>query len=121
MYLEILTVEESDKRNYLYNYIKNALKKGASRKAAIMAAYNRFYKGDIAKEFVRGAQEQGGLITMEDLANWKPIEEEPTHTNYKGIDVYKLQAWTQGPSLLQAFIFRTVVLANQYSATKMSP
>jgi gamma-glutamyltranspeptidase len=22
--------------------------------------------------------------------------------NYKGIDVYKLQAWTQGPSLLQA-------------------
>jgi gamma-glutamyltranspeptidase/glutathione hydrolase len=67
-----------------------------------MAAYDRFYKGDIADEFVRGCQEQGGLITKQDLANWKPIEEEPTHVNYKGIDVYKLQQWTQGPSMLQA-------------------
>ena len=97
-----------------------ALKKGASRKAAIMAAYNRFYKGDIAKEFVRGAQEQGGLITMEDLANWKPIEEEPTHTNYKGIDVYKLQPWTQGPALLQALnILENVDLKSMgYNSTK---
>jgi gamma-glutamyltranspeptidase/glutathione hydrolase len=67
-----------------------------------MAAYNRFYKGDIAKEFVRGCQEQGGLITMEDLAKWKPVEEQPLSINYKGIDVYKLQQWTQGPSMLQA-------------------
>ena len=79
-----------------------ALKKGASRKAAIMAAYDRFYKGDIAKEFVRGSQEQGGLITLQDLATWKPIEEEPLKVSYKGIDVYKLQQWTQGPMLLQA-------------------
>lgn len=79
-----------------------ALKKGASRKEAIMAAYDRFYKGDIADEFVRGCQEQGGLITKQDLANWKPIEEEPLHTNYKGIEVYKMQEWTQGPVLLQA-------------------
>ena len=79
-----------------------ALKKGATRKAAIKAAYDRFYTGDIAKEFVRGAQEQGGLITLQDLANWKPIEEVPTHTTYKGIDVYKLREWTQGPAMLQA-------------------
>lgn len=81
---------------------QQALKQKKSRKDAIMAAYNRFYKGDIAKEFVRGCQEQGGLITMEDLAKWKPIEEEPLHVNYKGIDVYKLQQWTQGPMLLQS-------------------
>jgi gamma-glutamyltranspeptidase / glutathione hydrolase len=81
---------------------QEALKKGKSRKEAIMAAYDRFYKGDIAQEFVRGCQEQGGLITMNDLANWKPIEEEPVHVNYKGIEVYKLQQWTQGPMLLQS-------------------
>jgi len=81
---------------------QTALKKGKSRKEAIYAAYDRFYKGDIAAEFVRGSQEQGGLITMQDLANWKPIEEEPMHVNYKGIDVYKLQQWTQGPMLLQS-------------------
>jgi gamma-glutamyltranspeptidase / glutathione hydrolase len=81
---------------------QQALKKGKRRKEAIMAAYNRFYTGDIAQEFVRGCQEQGGLITLNDLAQWKPVEEEPLHTNYKGIEVYKLQQWTQGPAMLQA-------------------
>jgi gamma-glutamyltranspeptidase/glutathione hydrolase len=79
-----------------------ALKNKKSRKEAIMAAFDRFYKGDIAKEFVRGAQEQGGLITLEDLAKWKPRVEEPLHVNYKGIEVYKLSQWTQGPMLLQS-------------------
>ena len=81
---------------------QQALAQHKTRKEAIMAAYNRFYKGDIADEFVRGCKEQGGLITKEDLANWKPIEEEPEHINYKGIEVYKLQAWTQGPAMLQS-------------------
>ena len=80
---------------------QQALKKGKSRKEAIYAAYDRFYKGDIAHEFVRGCQEQGGLIIMEDLSNWKVKIEEPLMTNYKGIDVYKLQQWSQGPVFLQ--------------------
>ena len=81
---------------------KQALAQGKSRKEAIMAAYDRFYKGDIAQEFVRGVQEEGGLITMQDLANWKVHIEDPTKTTYKGIDVYKLQFWHQGPAMLQA-------------------
>jgi gamma-glutamyltranspeptidase/glutathione hydrolase len=79
-----------------------ALKKGKSRKDAIYAAYDRFYKGDIAKEIVRGTREQGGLFTEEDLAGWKVHIEEPVMTNYRGIDVYKLNVWTQGPAMLQA-------------------
>lgn len=81
---------------------QNALKQKKSRKEAIYAAYDRFYKGDIAEEFVRGSKEQGGLITMEDLNKWKVLEEEPVMTTYKGIEVYKLQSWTQGPVMLQA-------------------
>nr|WP_310098448.1 gamma-glutamyltransferase [Algoriphagus sp. 4150] len=81
---------------------KQALAAGKTRKEAIYAAYDRFYKGDIAKEIVRGTREQGGLFTEADLANWKVKIEEPLHVNYKGIDVYKLQEWTQGPALLQA-------------------
>lgn len=80
---------------------QQALKKGKNRKEAIMAAYDRFYKGDIAKEIARGCQEQGGLITEQDLANWKVKIEEPLMTTYRGIDVYKCQQWTQGPALLQ--------------------
>lgn len=78
-----------------------ALKKGKTRKEAIYAAYDRFYKGDIAKEFARGCQEQGGLITEQDLANWKVKIEEPMMTTYRGVEVYKLQQWTQGPAMLQ--------------------
>jgi gamma-glutamyltranspeptidase/glutathione hydrolase len=86
----------------LVNAEQEALRRHKSRKEAIYAAYDRFYKGDIAEEFVRGCREQGGLITMEDLAAWKPVIEEPLHVNYKGIEVYKLQQWTQGPVLLQS-------------------
>ncbi|MES1226605.1 MAG: gamma-glutamyltransferase, partial [Bacteroidota bacterium] len=42
------------------------------------------------------------LITTDDLAKWKVIQEEPMKVNYKGIDVYKLSQWTQGPAMLQA-------------------
>jgi gamma-glutamyltranspeptidase/glutathione hydrolase len=79
-----------------------AKKAGKNRHDAIMAAYDRFYKGDIAKEFARGSQEVGGLHTAEDLARWKVKIEEPVKVTYKGIDVYKLDVWTQGPAMLQA-------------------
>jgi len=81
---------------------KQALKSGRDRKAAIYAAQERFYQGDIAKELVRGVREAGGLFTLEDLARWKVKIEEPVHTSYKGIEVYKLTTWVQGPVMLQA-------------------
>lgn len=81
---------------------KAALAAGRSRKEAIKAAYDRFYRGDIAQEIVRGTREQGGLFTLEDLARWEVKIEEPLSTRYKGIDVYKLREWQQGPVMLQA-------------------
>ncbi|HEY4640171.1 MAG TPA: gamma-glutamyltransferase [Thermoanaerobaculia bacterium] len=80
---------------------QQALKAGKSRKEAIYAAYDRFYKGDIAQEIARSSQEQGGLITVDDLAKWRVHIEEPVKTTYKGIDIYKLNVWTQGPVMLQ--------------------
>src|SRR5436309_10299878 len=81
---------------------QQALRRGKNRHDAIMAAYDRFYRGDIAQEFVRGLQEEGGLITLTDLANWRVKVEEPLMTTYRGIEVYKLQQWSQGPAMLQA-------------------
>lgn len=81
---------------------KAALAAGKDRKAAIMAAYERFYRGDIAQELVRGTQEHGGLITLADLDRWRVKLEPPVSVNYKGVDVYKLTVWTQGPAMLQA-------------------
>ena len=81
---------------------RRALAAGADRKAAIQAAYDRFYRGDIAEELVRGTREAGGLLTMADLDGWRVRFEEPVSTTYKGIEVYKLTVWTQGPAMLQA-------------------
>jgi gamma-glutamyltranspeptidase/glutathione hydrolase len=81
---------------------RRALATGVDRKAAIRAAYDRFYKGDIAEQLVASVRAQGGLFTREDLANWQVRIEEPVKTTYKGIDVYKLTVWTQGPVMLQA-------------------
>ena len=81
---------------------QTALKQGKGRKDAIRAAYDRFYRGDIGRELVRGAREEGGLITMEDLARWRVRIEEPVSTTYRGIAVYKLPFWQQGPAMLQA-------------------
>jgi gamma-glutamyltranspeptidase/glutathione hydrolase len=80
---------------------RDARRAGKSRKQAIYAAYDRFYKGDIARELVRGVREEGGLITLDDLARWKVKIEEPLSTDYKGVTVYKLPAWEQGPVMLQ--------------------
>src|SRR6266498_2986381 len=81
---------------------QQALRRGQNRHDAIMSAYERFYRGDIAQEFVRGLQEEGGLITLSDLANWRVKIEEPVMTQYRGIDVYKLPPWSQGPATLPA-------------------
>ena len=81
---------------------KEAISSGKNRKEAIYEAYKRFYEGDIAEEIARSTQEQGGLITKEDLKNYEVYIEEPLKTSYKDIDVYKLTTWVQSPVLLQS-------------------
>ncbi len=88
--------------NKLVETEREALKSGKNRKEAIYEAYKRFYEGDIAKEIARSTQEQGGLITLEDLKNYKVHIEEPLKITYKNIDVYKLTTWVQSPVLLQS-------------------
>jgi gamma-glutamyltranspeptidase/glutathione hydrolase len=81
---------------------RSALAAGRSREQAIQAAYDRFYRGDVAEEIVRGVREQGGLMTLQDLDRWRVELEEPATIDYKGIEVYKLTHWVQGPVMLQA-------------------
>ena len=79
-----------------------ALAAGKSRKEAILAAYDLFYRGALAKDLVAAARGEGALFTAEDLARWKVKLEEPVSTTYRGIEVYKLTTWTQGPALLES-------------------
>ena len=80
---------------------QQALDEGKNRKEAIYAAYERFYRGDIARELTEATQQAGGLITLADLDQWQVYIEEPVSTTYNGIEVFKLNSWVQGPVLLQ--------------------
>ena len=99
---------------------KRALNRGASRQAAIRAAYDLFYRGELGAEFAAAVQRQGGLITREDLATWQVKIEAPRSTRYRGIDVYKLDTWVQGPVMLQALnILETFDLKSMgYNSTR---
>ena len=78
-----------------------ALATGRTREQAILAAYDRFYRGDIAEELVAATRAAGGLFTLGDLDRWKVYIEDPVSTSYKDIEVYKLNHWVQGPVMLQ--------------------
>jgi gamma-glutamyltranspeptidase/glutathione hydrolase len=73
-----------------------ALKKGKSRADAIQAAFDRFYKGDIAQEFDRFFRKNQGLLTAADLAAYQPQWGEPVHTTYRGYDVYSSHPSSRG-------------------------
>jgi gamma-glutamyltranspeptidase/glutathione hydrolase len=75
---------------------QTALKAKKSRAAAIDAAFDRFYKGDIAQEFDRFFKENHGSLTAADLAAYKPEWQEPVHVGYRGYDVYSNPATSRG-------------------------
>ena len=75
---------------------QNAIKSGKSRAEAIQAAFDRFYKGDIAQEVDRFFKENHGAMTAADLAAYRPEWSEPLHTTYRGYDVYSNPATSRG-------------------------
>ena len=75
---------------------QQALAGKRTRSQAIMAAFNRFYKGDIAQEFERFFKENGGLLTAADLAAYQPQWTEPLKTTYRGYEVYSNPSTSRG-------------------------
>ena len=85
-----------------------------SREAGIRAARDRFYTGDIAERMVRFTREQGGWLTMQDLAEFHVAVEEPVKTTYRGYEVYACGPWCQGPVVPQTLnILEQYDLASQ--------
>lgn len=75
---------------------QDALRAGKSRSEALQAAFDRFYKGDIAQEMARFYQENGGDFTLEDFARYEPIWAEPVHTTFRGYDIYSSPSTSRG-------------------------
>jgi gamma-glutamyltranspeptidase/glutathione hydrolase len=72
------------------------------RQAALKAARDRFYKGDIAREMARFSEENGALFRYEDFATYSAKVEEPVSVDYHGYTVYKNPSASQGPTELMA-------------------
>ena len=76
--------------------------KGKGRSAGIIAARDRFYKGDIAREMVAFLHKHGAPFDASDFADYYARIEEPAKTTYRGYTVYKHGFGSQGPVMLQA-------------------
>ena len=79
---------------------KDSRSKG--RHAALQAARDRFYKGDIARDLANFSEENGGLFRYEDFAEYTAEVETPISINYRGYQIYKNPSATQGPTELIA-------------------
>ncbi len=60
-----------------------------------------FYEGDIARAIVRFSEEQGGILTLKDLADCRSRWQEPISTTYRGYTVYESPPNSSGHVLLQ--------------------
>ena len=88
---------------------ESACRKG--RVAGIEAARDVFYKGSVADKILdfisrfpiqdATGQAHTGLLSYQDLTEWHASLEEPVSIDFRGLQVFKCSAWTQGPVFLQ--------------------
>jgi gamma-glutamyltranspeptidase/glutathione hydrolase len=72
------------------------------RAAKIKAVRDYFYMGPLAKRMADFCAKNGGLITLDDLANFHAETDQPRTTTYRGYQINKPGFWTQGPVMLEA-------------------
>lgn len=55
-----------------------------------------FYKGETAQQFAKFMQQNGGIITTEDLAQYEAVVRTPIHGTYRGYDIYSMPPPSSG-------------------------
>ena len=71
------------------------------RVAALRAARDAFYRGDIARTIVERAERVGGVLALDDLAGYHSKYETPVSSSFMGHDIHGQSTWTQSPVLMQ--------------------
>jgi gamma-glutamyltranspeptidase/glutathione hydrolase len=83
-----------------------ALKAGATRAESLQAVRDYFYKGPIAEKIAAYHQEEGGLITYDDLATYTGGWEQPVVGHYDKYTIYANGTWSQG--IMESLILQTL-------------
>ncbi len=73
-----------------------ARREGKSREEALRAAFDRFYRGDVAEEMAAFYADNGGAFTMDDFAAYEPRWSDAVHANYRGYDVFTSPPTSRG-------------------------
>lgn len=85
-----------------YMVDEEAAHAGEGRIAGLRAARNAFYRGDIAATIAQYHANNGGWLTLQDMAEYQVTFETPLHARLGDIDLYACGPWSQGPVLPQA-------------------
>src|SRR3954447_11224979 len=75
---------------------------GPDRLKGLQAAHDSFYRGDIARAIVRFQQQEGGYLSMQDLAEYHSAIEPVVRRRWRGHELITCGPWCQGPALQQA-------------------
>ena len=59
-----------------------------------------FYEGPVADKLAQGIQAAGGIITRDDLKNYRAIERDPVRGNYRGYDIVSMPLPSSGGVVL---------------------
>lgn len=73
-----------------------------SREAGIDAAYDAFYRGDVAQTIADFHRKNDGLLAFEDMSNFAMKSEPATRASFGFGEVCTCGFWGQGPTILQA-------------------
>ena len=77
--------------NKMYaNTLREIMNKGA----------DGFYKGPVARDMISTISESGGIMTMEDLSEYKSVWRDPVRFKYKGYDIISMSFPSSGGVIL---------------------
>ncbi|SHG72383.1 gamma-glutamyltransferase family protein [Halobaculum gomorrense] len=89
-------------------------KLGASMELIAQEGADVVYEGEIAEQIAAEVQAQGGLLTVDDLAEFEPEFPDPVSTTYNGTEVYELPPNNQGLIALEALNIAEELGAGEY-------
>lgn len=97
------TFVQADLASSLQHMVDQERSRGGSREDGLAAAYDAFYRGDIAHAICDYHRDNGGFLTTDDMADYRVRYEEPVKAAFADGEFYCCGPWCQGLSLAQSF------------------
>jgi len=92
---------QADLASTLQHMADQEAARGGSREDGIVAARDAFYRGDIAATICSYHAANGGLLTRQDMAQFKARIEPTVVGRFRDLEVHCCGPWCQGPALAQ--------------------